>query len=100
MEIQITSRKFRAKDSLKDFISKKVKTLEKYNNDILDANIVLSYTHQSDSIKHADIVLQVPGKTLSVSEESENFNVSIDNAVEKLQRQLKKLKTKQISKKR
>ena len=70
------------------------------NSEILDANIVLSYTRQSDSIKHADIVLQVPGKTLSVSEESEDFNVSIDNAVDKLQRQLKKLKTKQIAKKR
>jgi len=100
MDIQITSRKFRAKDSLRDFINKKVKSLEKYNSEILDANIVLSYTRQSDSIKHADIVLQVPGKTLSVSEESEDFNISIDNAVDKLQRQLKKLKTKQIAKKR
>jgi len=100
MDIQITARKFKAKDSLKGFIDKKVKSLEKFHPSILDADVVLSYTHQADSIKHVDIVLQVPGKTVSASEESSDFNISVDTAVEKLQRQLQKLKTKQISKKR
>lgn len=100
MNINITSRKFRAKDSLKDFITSKLKSLEKFNSDILDANVVLSFTHPKDSIKTAEIVLQVPGKILSAAEDSDDFGKSVDLAIEKLERQLKKLKTKRIAKKR
>jgi len=100
MNVKITSRKFRAKDSLKEFITKKVNSLEKFHDEILDADVVLSYTHQKDSIKNAEIIIKVPGKTLTASEETEDFNKSVDIAVKNLERQLKKLKTKKIDKKR
>ncbi|NOX19586.1 MAG: ribosome-associated translation inhibitor RaiA [Chlorobi bacterium] len=100
MNVKITSRKFRAKDSLKEFINKKVSSLEKFHDEILDIDVILSYTHQKDSIKSAEIILKVPGKTLAGSEESEDFNKSVDIAVKNLERQLKKLKTKMIDKKR
>ena len=35
MNVQITSRKFKAKESLKSAINKQLKTLEKFNDDIL-----------------------------------------------------------------
>jgi len=98
MNIQITSRKFRAKDSLKEFIQKELNRLEKYNNDILEANVVLSYTHLKDSIKTAEVVIKIPGKVLSVTDTSEEYAKSVNLAVEKLIRQLKKEKTKKISK--
>lgn len=98
MNIQITSRKFRAKDSLKQFINKELKGLEKYNDDILEANVILSYTHLKDSIKTAEIIIKIPGKVLSVSENSDEYTKSVSIAVEKLIRQLKKIKTKRISK--
>ena len=97
MNIQITSRKFRAKDSLKEHINKEMKGLEKYNDDILEANVVLSYTHIKDSIKTAEVVLKIPGKVLSVTETSEDYSKSVSIAAEKLVRQLKKVKTKRIS---
>ncbi len=100
MNVKITSRKFRAKDSLKEFINKKVSSLEKFHDEILDIDVILSYTHQKDSIKNAEIILKVPGKILTGSEESEDFNKSVDIAVKNLERQLKKLKTKMIDKKR
>ena len=98
MNIQITSRKFRAKDSLKQFINKELKTLEKYNDEILEANVVLSYTHIKDSIKTAEVVIKIPGKVLSVSETSEEYSKSVSIAIEKLVRQLKKEKTKKNAK--
>lgn len=98
MNINITARKFRAKDSLKDFISSELKTLEKFNSDILEANVILSYMHMKDSIKTAEINLQVPGKVISASEDSEDFNKSVDLAIVKLTKQLKKLKTKRLAK--
>jgi putative sigma-54 modulation protein len=98
MNIQITSRKFRAKDSLKDFINDEMNSLQKYNDDILEANIVLSYTHARDSIKTAEIVLQVPGKILSVKESSDDFRKAVNIANNKLVRQLKKIKSKRRAK--
>ncbi len=51
MNIQITSRKFRAKDSLKDHIKSELHSLEKFSDNILEANVVLHYTHVRDCIK-------------------------------------------------
>ena len=94
MNIQITSRKFRAKDTIKDHIMKKVKSLEKYNSSILDVNVIMSFTHLKDSIKTVEMVVSLPGKTIKVNETSEDFRKSTDIAVDKLARKLKKIKTK------
>jgi putative sigma-54 modulation protein len=98
MNISITARKFKARQTLKDFISSEVSTLKKYNDDILSADVILSYLNTKDSIKSAEIILQVPGQTLNATEESEEFEKSVSYAVEKLSRQLKKLKTRRIQK--
>lgn len=100
MNIQITSRKFKAKDSLKDFITAEVQSLERFHDSIIDANVVLSFLHNKDSIKNAEIVLQVPGKILSAESSAEEFQKSVSETVQKLERQLKKLKTKKIAAKR
>ena len=98
MNINITSRKFKAKDSLKEFISKEVKSLERFSDDILDVDVVLSYLHNKDSIKIAEINVNIPGKTLLVTEESDDFQKSVTEAVDKLKRQLKKFKEKRRAK--
>ena len=100
MNIQITSRKFRAKDSLKDFINRKVKGLTKFNDEIMDVNVVLSYRNQKDSIKNAEMIVQLPGKTLKANEETEDFNKSVDIVTKNLERQLKRFKTQQLDRKR
>ena len=96
MNVQITSRKFKAHDSLKDFINKQVKSLEKFSDNILETNVILSFTHLKDSIKTAEIVTKVPGKVISVTESSDDFHKSTSIAVDKVIRQLKKVKDKQI----
>ena len=100
MNIQITSRKFRAKDSLNDFIKDELNQLTKYNSDILDANVVLSFLHNENSIKSAEITLMVPGKTFSAEDSSDEFRKAIGGAIDKLERQLRKLKTKRLAKAR
>ena len=98
MNVQITSRKFKAKDSLKSEITEQLKSLEKYNDDILDANVILSYTHLKDSIKTIEIVLNIPGKSLSATETSDDFSKALSKTIHKLERQLKTLKSKRIAK--
>lgn len=98
MNINITSRKFKAKDSLKELIISEVKSLEKFSDNILDVDVVLSYLHNKDSIKIAELSLAIPGKKLIVTEQSEEFSKSVSEGVNKLKRQLKKVKSKRLSK--
>ena len=98
MNIQITSRKFKAKESLKSEIKKQLSSLTKYNDDILDANVILSYTHQKDSIKTVEINLAVPGKTFSAEETSDEYAKALSKTITKLEKQLKTLKSKRLSK--
>jgi len=56
MNIQITARKFKAHDTLKDFIKDEVTSLSRFNDDIIDADVILSYQNNQNSIKKAEIV--------------------------------------------
>ncbi len=94
MNITITARKFKARDTLKDFINAEVNSLKKFNDDILSADVILSFQNTKDSIKISEITLHVPGQTFVATEHSDEFEKSISASVEKLSRQLKKLKTK------
>ena len=98
MNINITSRKFKAKDSLKEFVNNEVKALEKYFDGIIDIDVVLSYIHEKDSIKTAEVIVNIPGKSLTITEDSEGFEKSISTCVDKMKRVLKKEKSKRISK--
>jgi len=97
MNITITSRKFKARDILKDFITSEVKSLEKYDGRILNADVILSYQNSRDSIKIAEIIVQVPGQTLTATERTNDYKKSVSAAVEKLSRQLSKLKSKKTA---
>jgi putative sigma-54 modulation protein len=97
MNISITARKFKLHDSLKDFINDEVTSLQKYNDKILRADIILSYQNVKDSIKKSEIVLHVPGQTFNAAEKSDDFKKSVSSSVEKLSRQLKKLKSKRTT---
>ncbi len=97
MNISITARKFKAHFTLKEHILSEVKSLKKFNDDIMNAEVILSYQNPRNSIKSAEIVLQVPGQTLTAKEDSDNFTKSVNSAVEKLSRQLVKIKAKRTS---
>lgn len=100
MNIQITSRKFKAKESLKTEIKEQLNSLQKFNDEIIDANVILSYTHLKDSIKTVEINLSVPGNTFSAEETSDEFEKALPKTINKLEKQLRKLKSKRIAKAR
>ncbi len=100
MNIQITSRKFTAKDSLTTFINDEIQKLSKFNPDIMDVNVVLSFLHNNNSIKSAEITLHVPGQVFKGDDNADEFKKAVSGAVEKIERQLRKLKTKRLAKSR
>ena len=97
MNITITARKFKARETLKNHIKDEVKSLSKFNDGILSADIILSFQNSHDSLKKAEITLHIPGQTLVAAEESDEFSKSVTLASNKLTRQLKTLKSKRIS---
>ena len=96
MNVSITARKFKAHSTLKDFVTGEVESFGKYYDGILDVDVILSFQNSNNSVKTAEIIVKVPGQTLTAAESTDDFNKSIVAAVEKLSRQLQKLKTKRV----
>ena len=100
METHFTARKFRAHKEIKTQAIAAVQRLVKFYDGILRCDIILSYERILNSVKTAEINLHVHGTTLSATEKSEEFMKSIELAVDKLERQLGKYKTKLRMKKK
>jgi len=97
MNVTITARKFKARETLKDYIKDEVNSLLKYDDSILSAEVILSFQNSHDSLKKAEITLHIPGQTFVATDQTEEFTKSITLAVNKLSRQLKTLKSKRKS---
>jgi putative sigma-54 modulation protein len=98
MNIQITARKFKAHDTLKDYIKDEISSLEKFNDDIISADVILSYQNNSNSIKKVEVVLNIPGQTLNAADQTEDYKTAVNSVTEKLRRQLETIKSKRVSK--
>ncbi len=90
MRINITARRFRLSEKIKKHTENEISRLKKYFDGILEADVILSW-EKKDRI--AEINIQVYGTVLSAHERSENMIKSIDLAVEKMERQIKKYKS-------
>jgi len=91
MRITFTARHFKTSDRLKEYAEEKVTSLKKYYDGILDVEIILDYIKLQQV---AEIIVKVYGTCLKAVEKSEDMYKSIDLAVDKLERQLKKYKQK------
>ncbi len=100
MNIQITARKFKAHDTLKEFIKDELSSLEKFNDDIISADVILSYQNSSNSIKKVEVVLSIPGQILNAADQTEDYKTAVTSVAEKLRRQLKTIKSKRVAKAR
>ncbi len=91
MRITFTARHFKPSERLKDHAHKQVEKLKKYYDGILDIDIILDYIKQQQV---AELIAKVYGNRLAVVEKSEDMYKSLDLAVDKMERQLKKYKDK------
>ena len=92
MQVSVTARHFKATDRLKKYAKNEIQRLEKFFDGIIDCNVVLDYIKSNQSKHVAEIHLKVHGRTLSVSEISNDMYKSIDYAINKLERKLQKYK--------
>ncbi|HLP15835.1 MAG TPA: ribosome-associated translation inhibitor RaiA [Bacteroidota bacterium] len=94
MDIRITARHFTANDSLREYAFAALKKLERYYNGILNADMVLSYQKMQNSVKTVELHVSVYGMTLKSVSESEDFSKSVDEAIDKVERQIQRYKSK------
>lgn len=94
MNIKITSRHFKAHDSLIRYANQSIEELTNLYDGIIKAEIIFSYEKPRNSQKNTEIILSVYGKTLRVTANSEEFEKSVDLAIDKLKTRLRKYKDK------
>ena len=91
MRTSIAARRFKASDKLQEYANTEVRRLQKYFDNIIDCDIILSYQKEN---KTCEILLNVYGTVLKAKDETDDFYKSINRTVYKLEQQVKKYKEK------
>ncbi len=95
MKVRVQSVNFNADVDLIEFVEKKLNSLEKYYDRIVDAEVFLKVQQTSDKKnKLVDIKLGIPGNDLVVKKQSKTFEEGVMLATDSLKRQLTKKKEK------
>ena len=91
MRINITARHFKLRDELRTFTEKEIQRLQKYYDQIIDADVILEWQkiHRT-----AEIKMSVYGTVLTAQAQADEMHKAISHAIEKLERQLIKYKDK------
>ena len=91
MKISVTFRNKEGENWHKEYIDERLKKLKKYIDNPVDAHVVLSVEKFRNV---AEVNLMANGLSINAKEEAKDMHLAIDNAIEKIERQLKKRKEK------
>ncbi|MBU2549903.1 MAG: ribosome-associated translation inhibitor RaiA [Proteobacteria bacterium] len=91
MQLSVTFRHMEPSDALKDYARDKISRVEKYLDSALEAHVVLSV----EKFRHmADVTIVCDGIKINGQEQTEDMYSAIDMVVDKLERQVKRLRQK------
>lgn len=91
MQVNITGRHTEITDALREYAEGKIRKMERYGSKAQEANIILSV----EKYRHiAEISLNLNGFIITAKEETEEMYSSIDKALDKIERQVRKYKEK------
>ena len=97
MEIIIRGDKLKITDSMHNYIEEKLRKLEKYlkNSDEIRANVIVKVKNHEQRVE-----ITIPLKTYIVraEETKDDFYAAVDKALDTLERQIRKNKTRMMSK--
>ncbi len=89
MQVSVTFKHLEPTDAIRSYAEEKVAKTKKYLDNPVDANVVLSV----EKFRHiAEINLMVNGLAVSATDSTEDMYSSIDNVMDKIERQLRRHK--------
>ena len=91
--VSITCRHEDFSDGFKKSINNQLQKLSKFYSNIIDANVIIDKQNTSFRV---EISLHVPGLVITATDEDYNHKKAIDSAINKVERQIKKLKSKVV----
>jgi len=91
MKISVTFRNSEGEAWQREYVEDRLKKLEKYIDYPVDARVILSVEKFRNT---AEINLMANGLSINGREEGKDMHLAIDNAIEKIERQLKKRRDK------
>jgi putative sigma-54 modulation protein len=94
MQVSVTFRNVEPTEALKEFAAEKVARIEKYVHTPTDAHVVLSVEKH---MHKADITIKGHGMLMRGKGQTEDMYASIDGAVERIERQVKRYRNKLTS---
>lgn len=98
MEIVIHGDKLKITNAMKEYIEEKLEKLEKYleNSEKVRANVIVKVKNHEQRV---EITIPLKAFILRSEESKEDFYAAVDKTVDKLERQIRKNKTRLMSKK-
>lgn len=91
MNVEITGRHIDITPAIRDFTSDKLQKLERCIDEIMEAHVILSVQKHRHT---AEIVIKARNRTLTGNDETGDMYASIGNAVDKIEKQARRLKDK------
>lgn len=97
MKADIQSVHFTADQKLIDFIQGRLDKLQKLNDQIVDTAVILKLENTGQvKDKIAEFIVRIPGNKLVASASSKSFEQSVDESIDAIARQIKKIKGKML----
>ena len=91
MKLNFTGKNMEITDALRDVTQKKIGKLDKYFQKDIEGNVTFS---SEKNRKIIEVTINLPGTIIRAEESTDDMYVSIDKAVDILERQIRKHKTK------
>ncbi|MGY3765297.1 ribosome hibernation-promoting factor, HPF/YfiA family [Vagococcus vulneris] len=80
--------------AIRDYVEKKISKIEKYFTDVPDSTVHVNLKVYSDKTAKVEVTIPLPYLVLRAEETSPDLYASVDLVVDKLERQIRKYKTK------
>ena len=93
MEIKLKSLKFDADQKLLDYVEKKVKKLERFNEGIVNVDVNLTLLQEPDN-KNVKLHVHVPGEEMIIERNAKTFEEAITDSVDAMKEKLTRAKEK------
>lgn len=96
MRVNITFRHMEGTEAIKDHVTRKVERARKYLQGPCEANVVMSVERH---LHRCDVTITAAGWTFKGAEETEDMYTSVDKVMDKVERQIRRMKGREQNRK-